>query len=98
MGSTFDPTQELEPHRSITQTVPSAGSTSTPAVEPHFRPSGIGSTCPTQGFGRSLVGSHQRTIGAFLFCAGSPTGQAATRAAATRSHFALACDIDILRS
>src|SRR5919108_4641775 len=94
MGSRFEPTQELEPHRSITQIVPSVGSTSTPAVEPHFRPSGIGSTCPTHGFGRSLVGSHQRAMGAFLFCAGSTTVQAATTATATRSHFALGCNIE----
>src|SRR5688572_11694193 len=94
MGSRFEPTQVLEPQRSITQTVPSVGSTSTPAVEPHFRPSGMGSTCPTQGFGRSFVGSHQCTIGALLFCAGSPTGQAATTAAATRSHFALVGSIE----
>src|SRR5688572_15538804 len=94
MGSRFEPTHVFEPHRSMIQIVPSVGSTSTPAVEPHFRPSGIGSTCPTQGLGRSLVGSHQRTIGAFLFCARNPTDDAATTAAATTSHFVFARTIE----
>jgi hypothetical protein len=42
-----------------------------------------------------LVGSHHLAMGAFLFCAGSPTDQAAMAATTTtKSHFTLACDIE----
>jgi len=58
MGSTFESTQLLAPHLSYAQIVPS-GATSTPAVEPHFLPSGSWPklTPGGNGFGSLLVGA-----------------------------------------
>ena len=58
IGSRSDPAQLFEPHRSIAQTCRPSGSMSTPAVDPHVRPSGS-STQPSvveYGLGRSLIG------------------------------------------
>jgi hypothetical protein len=39
------------------------------------------------------VGSHHRAIGAFLFCASSPTDQVAAITAMMKSRLVLACSI-----
>src|SRR6476620_884196 len=58
IGSTFEPAQELEPHRSAAQLLRPSGSPSTALTDPHLRPLGSGPKLRTvsYGLGRKFTG------------------------------------------